>query len=493
MVVLGGPSCDNLPTAIGLRSSPHSAEMPHDDHERRPEPPAPGRDVSAPFILLATVAFFVARIPLMPHRVFDPDEFEHSHAAWSLFKGLVPYRDFFEHHTPWYYLGLSPFFRWFPVDQSFEAARRFLLFGRLFSSALAVLSVLLVVRVGRLIANRGVGLLAGLFVAAQPVFIQKTLEIRPDVPAFLAFMGALWFLLRGLLEEEDAATPSLSWFLGGGLCLGAAIMCTQKMLFVLPGAFLGLGVWALAGGRQALGARMRAVLVVAAGVVTPALLTWSVFAILGGGRQFIYNNFLLNARFQLRSFRGVQTTFKTSWPILVLALLGASVAVSRFCRARRRQYGDLLLLGTLGGLVAGVALVPVVYEQYCLVPLSIACLFAARGLSVPGGIGAGACAGVVPRLRDAPPPGAARSQSGLVVQPPKRPAAGAAAVRLRAHRAGRYGAGRLAGDPAVSSPSALLLLHAPRAAGRAFGERQGCLPRPAGKRKGATGAHHPRR
>jgi Dolichyl-phosphate-mannose-protein mannosyltransferase len=355
--------------------------MLQDDHERLCEPPAPRRDVSPQFILLATVAFFVARIPLMPHRVFDPDEFEHSHAAWSVFKGLVPYRDFFEHHTPWYYFGLSPFFRLFAVDQSFEAARHFLLFGRLFSSSLTVLSVLLVVRVGRLVANHPVGLLAGLFVAAQPVFVQKTLEIRPDVPAFLFFMGSLWFLLRGLLEEENAATPSLRWFLGGGLCLGAAIMCTQKMLFVLPGAFLGLGLWALAGGRQALGARMLAVLLVAAGVAAPALLTWSGFAVVGGGRQFIYNNFLLNARFQLRSFRGLQTTLKTSWPILVLALLGASVAVYRFYRARPRRYGDVLLLCILGGLIAGVALVPVVYEQYCLVPLSIACLFAAKGLS----------------------------------------------------------------------------------------------------------------
>ncbi len=74
-------------------------------------------------------------------------------------------------------------------------------------------------------------------------------------------------------------------------------------------------------------------------------------------------------------------TLKTSWPILVLALLGASVAVRRFYCARQRPYGDVLLLCTLGGLVAGVALVPVVYEQYCLMPLSIACLFAAQGLS----------------------------------------------------------------------------------------------------------------
>jgi 4-amino-4-deoxy-L-arabinose transferase-like glycosyltransferase len=369
-------------------------EMQEDEHERLPKrldeqlnqrqpgaAPAPSRAVSAKLILFATVAFFVARIPLIARRVFDPDELEHSHAAWSVFKGMLPYRDFFEHHTPWYYFALSPFFHWFAVDQSFESARHFLLFARVLSLVLAALSVVLVIRLGRLVANRSVGLLAGLFVAAQPIFIQKTLEIRPDVPAFVFFVGALWFLLRGLSEDEAATTPRLRWFLGGGLCLGAAIVCTQKMLFVLPGAFLGLGLWAFAGGLRAMGARILAALIVGVGVAVPALFTWTGFAVHDGGRQFIYNNFLLNTRFQLRSFRGVQATLKTSWPILVLALLGAGVALYRFSRAKQRRYGDVLLLCTLGGLLAGIVVVPVVYEQYCLVPLSIACLFAAQGLS----------------------------------------------------------------------------------------------------------------
>ena len=417
--MLEGLSCDNLP--------PHSAEMGEDDHERLPErleldqsqpsaAPAPRRDLSVPFVLLATVAFFVARIALIPRRVFDPDEFEHSHAAWSVFRGLLPYKDFFEHHTPWYYFALSPFFRWFAVDQSFEAARSFLIFARAFSFLLAALSVVLITRVGRLAAHRldtgplegfphppakdsvepgstpstrRVGLLTGLFLAGQPVFIQKTMEIRPDVPALLFFIGALWFLLRGLSEQENSDTVSLRsiplrWFLGGGLCLGASIMCTQKMLFALPGVLLGLGLWALADRRQALVARMRAVLMVCVGVAVPALATWIGFAIHGGGRQFIYDNFLLNARWQLGSVRGVVVTLKTSWPILVLALLGASVSLHRFFRASQRHYGDVLLLCTLGGLIAGIAVVTVAYEQYCLMPLAIACLFGAKGLSFIG-------------------------------------------------------------------------------------------------------------
>src|SRR3954468_16380364 len=87
-------------------------------------------------LLVALAGLLIARIPVMFVRFYDPDELEHSHAAWSVSKGLLPYRDFFEHHTPWYYFALSPFFRWFAVDQSFDNARRFLTFARAVSLVL---------------------------------------------------------------------------------------------------------------------------------------------------------------------------------------------------------------------------------------------------------------------------------------------------------------------------------------------------------------------
>src|SRR5881394_4587276 len=80
------------------------------------------------FLVLATAALLLARLWVIPVRYLDADELEHSHAAWSVWKGLLPYRDFFEHHTPWYYFALAPFFRFFAVDQSFDAAMRFFSF-----------------------------------------------------------------------------------------------------------------------------------------------------------------------------------------------------------------------------------------------------------------------------------------------------------------------------------------------------------------------------
>jgi hypothetical protein len=342
---------------------------------------SPTQRADSTFLLVATVVLLIARLPIIPVRFFDPDELEHSHAAWSLFRGLLPYRDFFEHHTPWYYFALSPFFHGFAVDQSFESARRFLIFARVLSLLLTGLSAVLAFRVGRLAADRRIGLLTALFLLAQPVLIQKTLEIRPDVPALAFFLGALGLLLRGLLEEERAAARSLRWFLGGGLCLGAAVMCTQKMLFVLPGALVGLGLWALAGGRRGLALRSLAVLLFVVGVAVPGLLTWIGFALQGGGRQFIYNNFLLNARWRLRSDRHVLVVLETSAPILLLCVLGAWVALRRFFQSRPRRHADVLLLCILAGLIAGIPVVPAAYKQYYLMPLPLVGLFAAKGFS----------------------------------------------------------------------------------------------------------------
>ena len=170
-------------------------------------------------------------------------------------------------------------------------------------------------------------------------------------------------------------------------------MCTQKMLFVLPGALVGLAVWSLAGvtagesrpgshreTRVGAGSRLLLMLVFFIGCGVPGAATWAAFSLQGAGREFIANNFLLNLRWKHIETHQLQRFIETSWPILALCLLGAAMALVRFLRLRERRYDGLLLLSTLVGLFAGLLVMPSAHGQYYLRPLPLVCLFAAQGL-----------------------------------------------------------------------------------------------------------------
>ena len=330
---------------------------------------------------------------MIRHRFFDADEFEHTHAAWCVFRGMLPYKDFFEHHTPWYYYALRPFFHWFDVATSVESARHFLLFGRALSLALAILSTFALSQIGRLWEHREVGILAGLFLVSQPVFFRKAIEMRPDVLALPCFLGCLWLLLREITRRTVGATNGLRCMFGAGLSLGAAIMCTQKMLFVVPGALAGVVLWSLSdgtareslegfhpGGTVGIRTRMLRPLTFIVGICVPTALTWAAFARHHAGDTFIKNNFLLNAKWKHIETHQLGWLIHTSWPILALSLLGVSAALWNIFRFRGRPYGGLLLIFTLLGLMGGSLFIPSAYSQYYLMPLPLICLFAAKGL-----------------------------------------------------------------------------------------------------------------
>ena len=321
--------------------------------------------------------FIVALVPMVICRFYDPDEFQHAHAAWSFSKGLVIYRDFFEHHTPWYYFLLRPLFRWFPADTSFDSARHFLDVARGLSVVLAVGALALLMYVGRIWADRRVGLLAAFLMVSQPFFIKKAVEIRPDLLGLPFFLAAIAALLRGVSPRLAVNGRRWVWFVLAGLWLGSAVMCTQKMLFVLPGVMVGLGLWVLAEERLA---RAAHVVLFLLAVLPPGIATWLVFRRMHAGDSFIINNFLLNARWARIPAEQFIRFVGTSAPVVALAAYWALRAVPRLLRAKGRDPGDVLLLCLVVWLLVAVELIPAAQMQYYLMPLPIVCLFAARAL-----------------------------------------------------------------------------------------------------------------
>jgi Dolichyl-phosphate-mannose-protein mannosyltransferase len=193
--------------------------------------------------LAIAAAPLVARVWFLAHRALDLDEFEHAHAAWSVARGLLPYRDFFEHHPPAFYLLFAPLFAAPDIPTDAAAAVRALMRARAAMWLTMVLAVAIAYRLGTLVRSRrgrpdhAAGAFAVALLATSSQFLESMLEFRPDVPAVLCLLVAVW-CLAGV--GPDTSTRSRARVLIAGAAFGAALLFTQKTIFAAPGLGLAL-------------------------------------------------------------------------------------------------------------------------------------------------------------------------------------------------------------------------------------------------------------
>lgn len=187
-----------------------------------------GRD--ARVLLLAAVAILVAwvgfRAALTTERFLDADELVHLNAAYFVSQGETIYVDFFENHPPLTALVLQP------VVRSAGSAKVLIDRGRVLVFVLGLGILLAVADLAHRVGGTLAAWTAPALLAGHTFFFQKTLEIRPDVPALLLFCLALCALARGV------GIRSWGWpFLAGALLCGAGLF-TPKVIYAAGGASL---------------------------------------------------------------------------------------------------------------------------------------------------------------------------------------------------------------------------------------------------------------
>lgn len=338
-------------------------------------------------------------------RGFNPDEFEHLHGAWSIAHGLWPYRDYFEHHTPWLWLAIAPFFALVDVDHDPDRAVGFVLAARAAMWILGSVALALTFRLGQLCAGTPAGWLAAAVLSVTLAFVGKTVEIRPDVPALVCLLGS-WVTTVSALRHAPNG-PGSRWRLGAaGFLLGAAILFTQKALFTLPATIV-LLLWWVVDRRQSGSRRARAagVVVLAAGMTIPVAVTLAVFAAHTGIAAFVEFTVLLNAAWRVRfsPLPSLQRIFEANPPVVCLAILGLVRASWRLGAAEALRRGDALLVLQTLALLVGAFAIPVPQLQYFLMVLPLGAILAGQTLVDA------AEALMVRRRRLAPPSPAARA------------------------------------------------------------------------------------
>jgi len=329
---------------------------------------------------------FLARLELLRQRWFDPDEFQHLHGAWCVARGLVPYRDYFEHHPPGLPYLLAPLLRAHDLDAGSGEGIAALFAARAVMWVFTGGILALAFAVGRAWRDARHGVVAAVLLGNVVLFLDKTLEVRPDVPATFLWLATLWFLIR---SGGDRA----ACLFRAGLCFGAAVLLTQKALFAL----LGLGPLLLAGtaGAARGKAALRRGFLFATGASAPLLATAAAFAAGSALGPFLEGTLFVNLRWKARfSPRPILAESVGLNPeFAVLALAGLVLVLATAVRRWPEGWSDrVVALGALGPF-AGLFVLPVPWHQYHLLYLAPASLLAGAGL-----LGMAAAAGQALRL-----------------------------------------------------------------------------------------------
>lgn len=309
---------------------------------------------------------------LLQGRTFDPDEMQHLHAAWCVSQGLVPYRDFFEHHAPGLALLLAPLVGAFDTAGSFDAVLLTMLAARGLMLAVAALGVGLTWKLADLAVGRQAAWIAAALLSVSIVFVARTLEVRPDVPALSCWVASLVALGAGT-RDGSSRVAGRRWLLAGVL-LGLATVFTQKLLLAGPGLAVASTIH-VAAGRSARERRTAAGHVAAmfGGFLLPLAATGLYFSARGAFWPLVDSTLFVNLGWHLEVTPRTTLRWLATRDPWLCAFAAPGLLLGGFIgwRGRRARPLRLFLACAALSLVAGLFVIPAPFPQYALLFLPL--------------------------------------------------------------------------------------------------------------------------
>lgn len=289
-------------------------------------------------------------------RAVAADEAEFFAATLRVRDGLVPYRDFWEHHLPLQWYAMAPWAR-----AGDPPSRRDVLRMRAVQSVLWVAFGAAFVALLRRRGATAPAALAGLALLSSAVlFASFAPEYRIDTPMTVLFLVGLLLAERSLDEEGPAGGRAA--FLAG-LAFALASLCSQRMA---PLALAALVLYSLVrrDGEWGLRARFAAGW---GGAVAVAVVFLGFYAASGGIGELVDQNVLQNASYEALAARDGGARAAPYWPVtlalqvgdaaaLLLLLLAAAAALAarRDLLSPRIETRLLLLLAAQVALLSGI-------------------------------------------------------------------------------------------------------------------------------------------
>jgi hypothetical protein len=195
------------------------------------KPTSPDVDATSGTGALAALlaAYALLRVYLLRSTPLNTDEPQHLHVVWAWSRGLVPYRDVFDNHTPLFHMLYAP------VLRLLGETPHVVLWMRLAIVPVAVAAIWLTAIIARNLWDRKVALWAVVFTSTYPPYLLVAGQFRTDglwAAAWIATVAVAvsgrWTLRRafcvGLLIGTTFAISMKTTLLLGGLVIAWAFV-----------------------------------------------------------------------------------------------------------------------------------------------------------------------------------------------------------------------------------------------------------------------------
>jgi hypothetical protein len=155
----------------------------------------------------------VLRVLFAVHYRIDSDEPQHLHVVWGWTQGMIPYRDYFDNHSPLFQMLCAPLFA------ALGTRADIIVPMRLAMIPLFALSLFFIGRIAGTLVSVRAGLWAAVFTAVSPRFFFVTTEFRPDDLWAVACLAVLFVAIAGRITVLRAFV--VGFLLGVSFCVSA--------------------------------------------------------------------------------------------------------------------------------------------------------------------------------------------------------------------------------------------------------------------------------
>lgn len=280
-------------------------------------------------VIILAIAIVFLIVGLSFSRYLVPDEFEHLHAAWLVSQGQVPYKDFFEHHTPllWYLLA--------PIFLLFKSPIVIVVLARLLILLFLALVFFLVYKITADMFSKWSGIFAIFTLSTTFLYIQNTIEIRPDTPMIFFWLISWFYFLKATKNDSS------KYYIYTGLFLSVAFLFKQVIILALPAYLIVLFFKK----RKFI---LKNSISLIASFLTIQLAVLAVFYFCEGLNQYLNLNFWWNLKinnyYYFPILNGPKRYLYYDWFLYLLGILGLSIIIKKWINEKTVKISELLAI-----------------------------------------------------------------------------------------------------------------------------------------------------